>query len=67
MKESLKDKLTMLAYLTEKDYKTTWDDSAMTIRDVNSGIDVTSGSEEHCEKCVEILLLMFSIASEMRE
>lgn len=55
--ESLKDKLTMLTYVTEKDYKTTWDDSVMTIREVDSGRVVTSGSEEHCEKCVDIILL----------
>ena len=35
--ESLKDKLTMLSYVTEKDYKTTWDDSVMTIQEVDSG------------------------------
>jgi hypothetical protein len=59
MNESLKDKLTMLAYITEKDYKTNWDGSAMTICELDSGRVVTSGSEEHCEKCVDIILLLF--------
>ena len=59
MKESLKDKLTMLAYITEKDYKTTLDDSIMTICELDSGRVVTSGSEEYCEKCVDIILLLF--------
>ena len=57
--ESLKDKLTMLAYVTEKDYKTTWCDSVMTIQEVDRGRVVTSGSEEHCEKCVDIILLLY--------
>lgn len=59
MKESLKDKLTMLACITEKDYKTTWDDTVMTICEVGSGRVVTSGTEEHCEKCVDIILLLY--------
>lgn len=59
MTESLKDKLTMLAYITEKDYKTTWDGSAMTICERGSGRVVTSGTEEHCEKCVDIILLLY--------
>lgn len=50
--ESLKDKLTKLADITEKDYETTWDDSVMTIREVDSGRVVTSGSEEHCESAL---------------
>ena len=55
----MKDKLTMLAYITEKDYKTTWYDNVMTICEVDGGRVVTSGSEEHCEKCVDIILLLF--------
>lgn len=56
MNESLKDKLTMLANITEKDFKTTWDDSVMNIREVDSGKILASGSEEHCEKCIDIIL-----------
>lgn len=59
MTESLKDKLTKLADITEKDYETTWDDSVMTIREVDSGRVVISGSEEYCEKCVDIILLLY--------
>lgn len=59
MTESFKNKLTRLAEITEKDYRTTWDDSVMTISEVDSGRVVTSGSEEHCEKCVDIILLLF--------
>lgn len=59
MKESLKDRLMRLTYLTEKDYTTTWDGSVMTIREVDTGIVVASGSEEHCEKCVDRILLLF--------
>ena len=59
MTESLKDKLTKLTDITEKDYETTRDDSVMTIREVDSGRVVTSGSEEHCEKCVDIILLLY--------
>lgn len=58
MKESLKDKLTLLAYVTKKDYKTTWDGSVMTIQEVDSGRVVTSGSEERCEKSIDIILLV---------
>lgn len=56
MKVSLKDKLTMLAYITEKDYETTFDGSIMTICELDSGRVVTSGSEDHCEKHVDIFL-----------
>lgn len=59
MTEYFKNKMTLLAEITEKDYETTWDDSVMTIREVNSGRVVTSGSEEHCEKCVDIILLLY--------
>ena len=48
----------MLAYITEKDYKTNWDGSALTICELASGRVVTSGSEAHCEKCVDIILSM---------
>lgn len=59
MTEYFKNKMTLLAEITEKDYETTWDDSVMTIREVDSGRVVTSGSEEHCEKCVDIILLLY--------
>ena len=66
MTESLKDKLTMLAQITEKDYKTTWDDIVMTICEVGSGRVVTRGTEEHCGKCVDIILLLYRMVQDRR-
>lgn len=67
MKESLKDKLTMLAYVTEKDYKTTWDDSVMTIQEVDSGQVVISGSVNRCENCIDMMLLSYRFADLVKE
>lgn len=44
MTESLKDKLTKLADITEKDYRIVWNDLIMVVYEVDSGQVVISGS-----------------------
>lgn len=55
--ESLKNKLALLAEITEKDYKIHWDVSLMIISEADSGRIAASGSLIHCEHCVESLIL----------
>lgn len=55
--EYFKNKLALLAEITEKDYKIHWDESLMVISEADTGRVVTSGSSIHCEHCVESLIL----------
>lgn len=55
--EYFKNKLALLAEITEKDYKIHWDEPLMIISEADSGRIVASGSLIHCEHCVESLIL----------
>lgn len=55
--EYFKNKLALLAEITEKDYKIHWDEPLMVISEAGTGRVVTSGSAIHCEHCVESLIL----------
>lgn len=57
MTQSLINKLTKFAEITEKDYEIKWNDSSMTIFETDSGRVVTSGSQIHCERYIEKLII----------
>lgn len=67
MTESLKDKLTKLADITEKDYRIVWNDLIMVVYEVDSGQVVISGSVNRCENCIDMMLLSYRFADLVKE
>lgn len=67
MAESLKDKLTKLADITEKDYRIVWNDLIMVVYEVDSGQVVISGSVNRCENCIDMMLLSYRFADLVKE
>lgn len=65
--ESLKDKLTKLADITEKDYRIVWNDLIMVVYEVDSGQVVISGSVNRCENCIDMMLLSYRFADLVKE
>lgn len=65
--ESLKDKLTKLADITEKDYRIVWNDLIMVVYEVDGGQVVISGSANRCENCIDMMLLSYRFADLVKE